>query len=202
MANVKYIITEKPVQFPGLAPIYKGDKSVVYLNQYVLPRVHFVDSVEYKPEIDILRQIKASAFDPLKKAYVDDPELKVEPADSTTSVNITEYKNESVSAEVKASGNNFVFFSDTYMTGKADYKLFTLPTGWRAYIDNNETKIYRTNHDFMGIVVPAGQHKVVFKYAPESFYISKYLALILSSLVLLGLIVVLAVGRKKVSGND
>ena len=201
MANIKYIITEKPVQFPGLAPIYKGDKSVVYLNQYVLPRVHFVDSVEYKPEIEILKQIKASAFDPLKKAYVADPKLKVEPADSTASVNITEYKNESVSADVKASGNNFVFFSDTYMTGKADYKLFTLPTGWRAYIDNNETKIYRTNHDFMGIIVPAGQHHVVFKYAPESFYISKYLALILSSLVLLGLIVVLAVRRKKVSGN-
>ncbi len=201
MANVKYIVTEKPVQFPGLAPIYKGDKSVVYLNQYVLPRIFIVDSVEYKPEIDILKQIKASAFDPLKKAYVADPQLKVEPADSTTSVHITEYKDEVVSADVKASGNNFVFFGDTYMTGKADYKLFSLPTGWRAYIDNNETKIYRTNHDFMGIVVPAGQHNVVFKYAPESFYISKYLALILSSLVVLGLIVILAVSRKKVSGN-
>ena len=74
------------------------------------------------------------------------------------------------------------------MTGKADYKLLKLPTGWRAYVDGNETKIYRTNHDFMGIIVPAGQHKVEFRYAPESFYISKYLALVLSSLVVLGLI--------------
>ncbi len=101
-----------------------------------------------------------------------------------------------LTADVKASGNNFLFFGDTYMTGDADYKLFKLPTGWRAYIDNNETKIYKTNHGYMGIIIPKGEHKVEFRYAPESFYISKNIALILSSLVVFGLVVMLIIRTK------
>jgi len=198
MANVKYIITDKPAEFPGLAPIYKGDKNVVYLNQYALPRMYFVDSVEYLPEMEILKQIKASAFDPDKKAYVEDRNLKVETGDSAASVNITEYRDELVRADVKTSADNFLFFGDTYMTGKADYKLFTLSTGWKAYIDNKETKIYRTNHDFMGIVVPAGQHTVEFQYAPESFYITRNIVIVLSSLVVLGLILITIKDRKRI----
>ncbi len=198
MANVKYIITDKPAEFPGLAPIYKGDKNVVYLNQHVLPRMYFVDSVEYRPEMDILQQIKTSSFNPAEKAFVADKNLKVETKDSTAGVKITEYTDELVKAEVTTSANNFLVFGDTYMTGKADYKLFTLSTGWKAYVDNKETKIYRTNHDFMGIVVPAGKHIVEFKYAPESFYISRNIALILSSLVVLGLIIIIIRDRKRI----
>ncbi len=202
MANVKYIVTDKPAQFPGLVPIYKGDKSIVYLNQYALPRIYFVDSVANEPEMSILQDIKASSFDPRNKAYVSEKGLKVDPADSINTVNITSYKDEIVTADVKASGNNFLFFGDTYMTGNADYKLFKLPTGWRAYIDNNETKIYKTNHGYMGIIVPKGEHKVEFRYAPESFYISKNIALILSSLVVLGLIVMLINDKKKIFGKE
>jgi Bacterial membrane protein YfhO len=202
MANVKYIVTDKPAQFPGLVPIYKGDKEVVYLNQFALPRMYFVDSVANEPEMSILQDIKASSFDPKEKAYVSETGLKVDPADSSTFVNITGYKDETITAEVKASGNNFLFLGDTYMTGKADYKLVKLPTGWRAYIDNNETKIYKANHGYMGIIVPAGQHKVEFKYAPESFYISKNIALILSSLVVLGLIIILVKDKKKIFGKE
>lgn len=197
MANVKYIITGKPVQFPGLVPIYNSDTSVVYLNQYALPRLYLVDSVKYLPEMEILKQIKTSTFDPKQKAYVADQNLTMDPADSTTSVNIIEYKDELVLADVKTSGNNFLFLGDTFMSGKADYKLFKLHTGWKAYVDNKETRIYRTNHDFMGIIVPAGEHKVEFRYAPESFYISKWTALILSSLVFLGLISVLVTSKLK-----
>lgn len=36
--------------------------------------------------------------------------------------------------------------------------------GWHAFIDGKETKIYRTNYIFQGVVVPAGNHRVEFKY--------------------------------------
>ena len=41
--------------------------------------------------------------------------------------------------------------------------------GWHAYIDGQPTPIIRTNHIFRGIVLPAGQHEVVFVYNPLSF---------------------------------
>jgi uncharacterized membrane protein YfhO len=152
--------------------------------------------------MDILNQIKASKFDPVKRAYIADKNLKVDPADSTTAVTITSYNDENISANVKASGNNFLFFGDTYVTGKTDYKIFKLDTGWKAFVDNEETPIYKVNHGFMGIVVPAGQHKVEFNYSPVSFYITKNISLILSSLVVLALIVLLIRDRKRIFGKE
>jgi uncharacterized membrane protein YfhO len=64
-----------------------------------------------------------------------------------------------------------------------------MPAGWKAYVDGNETEIYRTNHNFRGIIVPEGKHKVEFIYLPDSFVITKYTALTLSSLTILGLII-------------
>jgi uncharacterized membrane protein YfhO len=71
------------------------------------------------------------------------------------------------------------------------------PNGWQAYIDGSETEIYRANHNFRGIVVPQGKHKIEFVYSPASFVISKYLALILSSLTIIGLIVGFILTKKQ-----
>ena len=57
--------------------------------------------------------------------------------------------------------------------------------------------LYKTNHGFIGIVVPRGKHIVEFTYAPESFFITKNIALVLSSLVVFGLIITLALELRK-----
>ena len=57
--------------------------------------------------------------------------------------------------------------------------------------------IYRANHNFRGIVVPKGNHKIHFEYLPESFVITKYVSLILSSLVVLGLFIAVGLNFKK-----
>jgi hypothetical protein len=179
MLNVKYVITDQQVDFPGLSQISTTDKSVVYRYDGALPRVYFVDSVRQLSGLQILNEIKASSFDPSRIAFVDENIGNIDPAASSTA-NITTYLEDHVVVDVNASGNNFLFFGTIY-----------LPTGWKAFIDGNETKIYKANHGYMGIVVPAGSHKVEFKYAPDSFYISKYLSLILSSLVIGGLFLVI-----------
>jgi uncharacterized membrane protein YfhO len=64
-------------------------------------------------------------------------------------------------------------------------------------IDGNETKIYKVNHGFRGIVVPEGEHTIEFTYLPKSFVISKNLSLALSSLAFIGLFVGIFISRKK-----
>ena len=86
-------------------------------------------------------------------------------------MSITSFKDERIEIDVNASGSNFLFLGDTYF-----------PKGWTASIDGTETEIYRANHGFRGIVVPKGEHKVVFIYLPESFVICKYVAMLLSTL--------------------
>jgi len=197
MTNTKYVVFDKPYEYPGLTQIYSGEKDFVYLNQFALPRAYFVNSIEKATPIEILNKVKNNQFDPLEVAYVEDADLKVDKPDSTTYVKIENYGDENIFLNVKASGNNFLFLGDTFMSGEADYKLFKIPTGWKAYIDGNETKIYRTNHDFRGIVVPPGEHKIHFEYLPESFVIAKNASMVLSSLVLLGLVVSLGMSLKK-----
>lgn len=177
MLNVKYLIFDRQAPMPGLSPILTNEKSYVYKNENALPRVYLVDSVALLPNIDVLNMIKENSFDPKSVAFLHDKSITVDKPDSTAYVKILFYDDEHTKAEVNSSGNNFLFFGNTYM-----------PAGWKAFINDEEVEIHRTNHGFMGIVVPKGKHTVEFLYSPNSFYLSKYLVLILSSLVMLGVV--------------
>lgn len=197
MAGVKYIMFEKPTEAAGLTPIYNGEKTVVERNENSLPRAYFVDRVEMKNSMEVLKLIKSNSFNPKEIAFVQNENVVVDKPDSTAFVKLLKYSDEKTELDVNASGNNFLFFGTTFFSGEADYKLFKLPTGWKALIGGNETKIYQTNHGFMGIVVPKGNHKVQFIFAPKSFYLSKYLVLFLSSLSLIGLVIGTFAERKR-----
>jgi hypothetical protein len=188
MLNVKYLIFDQQVDIPSLELIHSGNKTFVYKNNDALPRAYFVSTVEQRRSIEVLNMVKEKRFDPKYIAFVDEIIGNIEVPDSTAFVNIVEFRDEYIELDVKASGNNFLFLGDIFMSGEADYKIFKVPTGWEAFIDGGETRIYKTNHGFRGIVVPEGQHKVVFSYLPQSFFISKYLSLTLSCLVLIGIL--------------
>jgi hypothetical protein len=203
MLNVKYIVFDKEFNSQDLQLIYRGDKSFVYLNKNVLPRAYFVNQVAQKTGVEIINMVKNTQFDPAYIAFTSEKIEGVEVPDSTAFVRIEKFKDELIELEVNASGNNFLFLGDTYMNGETDYKLFKVHTGWKAFIDGKETKIYKTNHGFRGIVVPKGNHKIEFTYLPESFVISKYLSLTFSSIIMLGLIIGFGLNlRKKFFGKE
>jgi len=185
MLGVKYIVTDKPYFFEGLTPVHQSQNTFVFQNNNVLPRLYFVDSVAQKPSIEILNAMKDNSFDPKKIAFVNKLDFTFDKADSNSSVRITQYKDESIAADVSANGNNFLFFGTTFLPG------------WKAFVNDNETKVYKTNHGFMGIVVPQGKHKVEFIYEPKGFVIGKYLSLMLNLLLLSGIAVVFYFNKKK-----
>lgn len=41
--------------------------------------------------------------------------------------------------------------------------------GWQATVDGKETKIYPANYVMRAVVLPAGKHRVEFRYRPGSF---------------------------------
>jgi hypothetical protein len=197
MLNVKYIVFDKEVNSPDLQLVYSGNKSFVYLNRNALPRAYFVNQVAKKSGLEIITMVKNTQFDPAYIAFTEEEVAGIEAPDSTSYVRIEKFDDEFIRLDVNASGNNFLFLGDTYMTGETDYKLVKVHTGWKAFIDGVETKIYRANHGFRGIVVPKGNHKIEFTYLPESFVISKYLSLSFSSIIILGLVMGIVVNVKK-----
>jgi hypothetical protein len=176
MSNVKYLILDKPYTDSLFTMVGgSGDSYVFRLNDR-LNRYYFVNHVEQKPAIDVLNDLKAGKFNPGDVAYVQDAAPVVQKPDSTAQITLQQYADEVTKLDVNASGNNFLVFATSYQ-----------PKGWHATIDGKQTPLYKVDHAFMGIVVPQGKHSVEFRYAPESFFISEKVSLILSALVLLGL---------------
>lgn len=188
MGNVKYLIFDAAnYQIPGLKLVYTGEKTAVYENELALPRLFFVQKVDQKDPLEVLKMVKDNKFRPDSVAFTHDVKLNADVPDSTVSLKITKYLDERIEADVKTSGNNFLFLSNSYHS-----------KGWKAYVDGNPVDIYKTNHNFMGIIVPKGSHKVIFEFAPTSFTISVYTAFTLSSVTVLGLILsILFEYRKK-----
>jgi len=187
MLNVKYLITDKPASLPGLKELFASQKSFVYLNESRLPRVFFVDKIENISPLDFLNQFRDGLIDPKRIGIVEGEIPKVDAPDSSANIKILKYDEALIEAEITANGNNFIFIGNTYHPG------------WKATVNGNETKIFKTNHGFLGLVVPKGNNKVKIEYAPESFFLARNVSLVLSSLVVLGLLltIILDLIRKK-----
>ena len=41
------------------------------------------------------------------------------------------------------------------------------PHGWKAYIGEVEVPHYRVNYALRGLIIPAGQHDIVFRFEPD-----------------------------------
>jgi hypothetical protein len=71
--------------------------------------------------------------------------------------------------------------------------------GWKAYIDDRETPILRTNYVLRGLAVPAGNHTIRFIFHPQAYYIGQYVQRIAGSLTLLLLISMIYIKLKSLT---
>ena len=60
------------------------------------------------------------------------------------------------------------------------------PAGWNCYIDGKAIETLRANYILRGVVVPAGSHKIEWKFEPVSVSRGNNLAMLGSSILLLG----------------
>jgi hypothetical protein len=166
LTNTKYIIAEKEYSDSNIVTVYKG-KKIVLKNKNFLPKAFFVSSYKVAIGLEILNNIKNDNFNPRQVSFFEtDPGLKLDIPDSTTKAEITNYKYHEIDLDAEASGNNLMFLSEVYY-----------PAGWKAYIDGNETEIYKTNYVFRSILVPKGKHKIEFKFHPDTYYTGKKISM-------------------------
>lgn len=85
-------------------------------------------------------------------------------------------KNDNDIAEYSFNSNEeqFAVFSEVYYDA-----------GWKAFIDGREAPIVKVNYVLRGLQVPAGAHRIVFKYEPQDFYTGKKLTTIFTIALLL-----------------
>ncbi len=72
--------------------------------------------------------------------------------------------------------------------------------GWRAYIDGKRVRAHFANHAFLGVHVPAGEHRVRLVFLPESFVRGRGISL--ATVVVIGLMGLMGrMGRASVAGG-
>ena len=91
--------------------------------------------------------------------------------DSFTS--ITSYEPQEIIIKTKTNVPQMLFLSDNYYPG------------WKAYVDDKETKIYRADYTFRSIYLPKGDHKVTFTYKPLSFQAGIITSMVSTTLLLI-----------------
>ena len=58
------------------------------------------------------------------------------------------------------------------------------PKGWNVFINNKPTQHFSVNYILRGMVIPPGQHEIIFEFTPKAFYYSARISLICSILLL------------------
>jgi hypothetical protein len=82
--------------------------------------------------------------------------------------------------------NDLVYEADTKEKGFAVFSEIYYPKGWNAYIDGTLTPHTCVDYVLRGMEIPAGKHKVEFKFEPSVYKTGNSIALVGSILVLLG----------------
>jgi uncharacterized membrane protein YfhO len=100
--------------------------------------------------------------------------------DSTDTIYLEEYLPNHLTYISKTKTEQLAIFSEIYYD-----------KGWNAFIDGRKVDYIRANYLLRGLKVPAGDHKIEFKFEPETYFLGSTLSYIGSSIVILFILGVL-----------
>src|SRR5262249_35427381 len=150
--------------------------------------VWFVREIQYELTAkDVMNALVH--FDPKQKAILFARDsAKLFPPDTVSnsrdkpSIVLIKNDNDEINYLSQSSRREFAVFSEVY------YK-----RGWRAWIDDREAPIIRTNYVLRGLSVPPGRHIIRFFFRPLSYYLGRqiqWMASIIFLLMLAGCVIV------------
>lgn len=175
MLNTKYLIV----------PDRKSGQPKQYYNQDACGNAWFVDTIEFvnnpNEEIDALTNFNPkhkSIVDKKYKSYFENFQLPDSLSNAT--IKLTDYKPDELTYISNNTSDGFAVFSEIYYN---DNK------GWKAYIDDIHVSHIRVNYVLRGLHIPAGEHKIVFKFEPQTFYKAQRLSLTSSIIITVFLLI-------------
>ena len=191
--NVKYINFRPGLSFQGLTPVFDGNSGTVYENQKLLPKAFFVDSLVYADTpIEAFDFISNPEVDYSKVAVVENMASVNTGEDPMSLVEITKYTGPEIEMNISRSKPGFLVLSEIFY-----------PAGWVATLDGEEIEINKTNYVLRGMKIPAGDHKLVMEFRPNSYELGATLGWIsFSSQLLLFLMFGFSYYRNKTSSSD
>jgi hypothetical protein len=81
--------------------------------------------------------------------------------------------------------NELTYHSKSNVKAPAIFSEIWYPVGWNCYVDGKKAEVFRANYILRGTVLPAGEHTIVWKFEPDTYFKSESIAL-LGSISLIG----------------
>jgi hypothetical protein len=100
--------------------------------------------------------------------------------DTSASIKLIAKTNDVITYEAKTNSTQLAVFSEIYYE-----------KGWKAYIDNQEAPIFKSNYLLRSLVIPAGNHSIKFEFKPASYYDNILIAKISEAVSLLLILILL-----------
>ncbi len=194
LAGVKYVLKESadpPQDFSGpLREVFSSEEIHIWENPNVMPRAFIVHEAAAPPQPTYLYD-PAFPFD--RKAALDDPSAseRLAPAEprpeGEDKAEITHYSYNDVTVECETAAPGFLVLTDSFYPG------------WEATVDGQPEPIYRADHIFRAVFLPAGRHTVTFHFAQPAFW----WGVIVAALAAMGILAawLVSVARRKRAGK-
>jgi uncharacterized membrane protein YfhO len=157
-------------------------------NKDALGNVWFVKGIQFeKGPAEVMQRL--GNFNPKDTAIIEQKD-KIESlnnleSDENASIALVNNKNDEINYTSSSTKKQFAVFSEIY------YNL-----GWKAYIDNVETPIVKTNYVLRGLVVPAGNHAIRFEFKPTTIKNSIIASTFASILLWLGIVTMIVMAYR------
>ncbi|MGI8734786.1 MAG: YfhO family protein [Pyrinomonadaceae bacterium] len=173
LTNASYPIDLTLVSADHWRFVEETNEARVYENLKAMPRAWLVSNVFTTNAEEALNAIKTSrlsdgrGFNPAQVALVEEPvALPSQDEDSEASATVVALSDTKMEVHTSSKISNFLVTSDVYYPG------------WEARIDGAETSLYRANYALRGVVVPPGDHIVLFEYRPRRFQLGAIISLL------------------------
>jgi len=167
MLNVKYVVQqdEEGKNYPAVNPDANGN--AWFINELV-PVYNANDEIMALNSLEVKNK---AVFN--KSKFADLEEFKYI-TDSTTTIKLTDYK-----------PNHLIYSSNNAKPGIAVFSEMYYPHGWNAYIDGILKEHFEVNYVLRALEIPAGQHKIEFKFEPTLIKIGGNITMASSILMIL-----------------
>ncbi len=163
MLNTKYFIVKG-----------QNGQEIPQQNQQALGNAWMVDSVQWvnSPREEIMA---IKNFNPKTTALIDASKFKTDVSktiferDSTSKIVLIKNDLNTLEYNFQSAKEQLVVFSEIYYADKKG-------KGWQAYVDGKPTDHFRVNYILRGMILPAGNHHIEFKFEPRAYITGQKIA--------------------------
>jgi membrane protein YfhO len=153
--NVRYVLSVLPARSAALRHVERTAEGVdVYEVDGALPRAFVVgELVRVGGDEEAIARLVSPSFDASRQAVVEGDALALPPgAAASRDVEVRSRRNDEVLLHASLAEPGLLVLSEGYYPG------------WQATIDGEPAPIHRVNVMMRGVVLPAGEHDVAFRF--------------------------------------